>query len=242
MSRPPAEGAVTDGPGHATTPERPSSDDARTAGPSRLTSPDRVVALSDGVFAIVVTILVLEIAVPEGLSEQSLRQVLEELRPTLVAWMVSFLITGMFWVAHRDLFSRVRSVNRDLVWLNLLFLLPVSLIPFAASVLGKYPDEPIALHLYGVVMIVATVARTVLYWYVLRRPALLWSDPGHQHRRFALTLSASPIIVYALAMAVADVSAPLSVTLYFAVPVLYFLLVTLLRDRAGTRAQADEFT
>jgi len=217
-----------------------SSDEDHTVG--RLASPERVVTLSDGVFAIVVTILVLEIGVPEGLPEQSLRVVLEELRPSLVAWVVSFMIAGMYWVAHRDLFSRVKSVNRDLVWLNLLFLLPVSLIPFAASVLGKYPDEPIALHLYGVVMIVATVMRTVLYWYVTRRPALLWPETKPERPLLALAISASPIIVYALAMAAADVSAPLSVVLYFSVPVLYFLLVTLLRDRAGTRVEADEFT
>ena len=49
-----------------------------------------------------------------------------------MAWIISFLLVGMYWVMHRDLFSRVRHVNRDLVWLNLLFLLPVSLIPFAA--------------------------------------------------------------------------------------------------------------
>ena len=209
---------------------------------SRLASPERVVTLSDGVFAIVLTILVLEIAVPEGLSEQSLRQVLESLRPTLVAWVISFLITAMFWVVHRDLFSRVKTVNRDLVWLNLLFLLPVSLIPFAASVLGKYPDEPVALHLYGVVMIAATVMRTVLYWYVIRRPALLWPDVIPERSGLVLTIAASPIVVYALAMAVAAVSAPLSLVLYFSVPGLYFLLVTLLREQASTRTEADEFT
>ena len=209
---------------------------------SRLASPERVVTLSDGVFAIVLTILVLEIAVPEGLSEQSLRQVLESLRPTLVAWVISFLITAMFWVVHRDLFSRVKTVNRDLVWLNLLFLLPVSLIPFAASVLGKYPDEPVALHLYGVVMIAATVMRTVLYWYVIRRPALLWPDVVPERSGLVLTIAASPIVVYALAMAVAAVSAPLSLVLYFSVPGLYFLLVTLLREQASTRTEADEFT
>jgi uncharacterized membrane protein len=209
---------------------------------SRLASPERVVTLSDGVFAIVLTILVLEIAVPEGLSEQSLRQVLESLRPTLVAWVISFLITAMFWVVHRDLFSRVKTVNRDLVWLNLLFLLPVSLIPFAASVLGKYPDEPVALHLYGFVMIAATVMRTVLYWYVIRRPALLWPDVVPERSGLVLTIAASPIVVYALAMAVAAVSAPLSLVLYFSVPGLYFLLVTLLREQASTRTEADEFT
>ena len=113
---------------------------------------------------------------PENLSEQSLYEALDDLRPTLVAWVISFLLTGMFWVANRDLFARVRVVNRDLVWLNLLFLLPVSLIPFAASVLGKYPDEPVAVHLYGIVLIAATLMRFVLYWYVVKRPALLWPD------------------------------------------------------------------
>jgi uncharacterized membrane protein len=60
-----------------------------------LSSPERVATLADGVFAIVLTILVLEIAVPTNLSENSLRQVLEELRPTVFAWVISFLLTAM---------------------------------------------------------------------------------------------------------------------------------------------------
>ena len=60
----------------------------------RLRSPDRVVALSDGVFAIIITILVLEIAVPENLSERSLLEALDDLWPTFVAWVISFLVTG----------------------------------------------------------------------------------------------------------------------------------------------------
>jgi uncharacterized membrane protein len=209
---------------------------------SRLANPDRVTALSDGVFAIVLTILVLEIAVPESLSGTSLRLALEELRPTLVAWVISFLITGMYWVAHRDLFSRVQAVNRDLVWLNLLLLLPVSLIPFAASVLGTYPEEPIAVRLYGVVMIAATVMRLALYWYLIRRPALLWPDESTERAGLGLAIGAAPILVYAAAMTVADTSPTLSITLYFALPVLYFLLITLLRSRANTKDEADQFS
>jgi uncharacterized membrane protein len=222
---------------------------ARDAGPDRptpthdrLASPDRLVALADGVFAIVLTILVLEIAVPENLSGDSLRLVLEDLRPTVVAWVVSFLITGMYWVGHRDVFAAVRTVNRDLVWLNLVFLLPVALIPFAASVLGKYPDEPVALYLYGAVLISASAVRFLLLRYVLRRPALLWPDAVDQHARVALIIAASPILVYLLAIAVAGVSTGLSTILFFSVPLLYFLLVTLLRERAGTRAKTDEIT
>ena len=210
--------------------------------PARLSSPDRVAALTDGVFAIVLTLLVLEIAVPENLSEASLRQVLEELRPTVVAWVISFLITAMYWVAHRDLFLRIRAVNRDLVWLNLLFLLPVSLIPFASSVLGKYSDDAIALHLFGFHMIVASLMRLALYSYVIRRPTLLRTQQVPERIGLGLAIAAAPILGYALAMIVADSSAAASLILYFAVPILYFLLVTVLRDRKGTESEASEFT
>ncbi len=207
----------------------------------RLRSPDRVVALSDGVFAIVLTILVLDIAVPSELSDQSLKAVLEELRPTLFAWVISFLITGMYWVTHRDLFTRVRVVSRDLVWLNLLFLLPASLIPFAASLLGEYPDEPISLHIYGVVMIAVSVIRLAMYWYVIRRPDLLW-DEISDRSRLGLVLAGAPIAVYTLAMAVAPASTTATACLFFSVPVLYFTLITVLRDRTGTRSEAEDFS
>ena len=209
---------------------------------ARLSSPERVVTLTDGVFAIVLTLLVLEIAVPDHLSEQSLRHVLEELRPSVVAWVISFMITAMYWMAHRDLFLRVRWVNRDLVWLNLLFLLPVGLIPFASSLLGKYPDDATALRFYGVVLIVATTMRLVLYAYVVRRPALLDPERVPERIGIGLTIAAAPVLVYVIAMAVAGASTTASLILYFSVPILYFLLVTLLRDRGGTRSEAEQFT
>ncbi len=211
---------------------------SRSAG---LSSPDRVSALTDGVFAIVLTILVLEIAVPENLSEASLRQVLEELRPTIVAWVISFLITAMYWVSHRDLFLRVRAVNHNLVWLNLLFLLPVGLIPFASSVLGKYPDDATAVHLFGFVMIVASIMRIVLYAYVVRRPTLLRTQRAPERIGLGVAIAAAPILVYALAMVLADTSTRASVILYFAVPILYFLLLRVLRRHKSTRSEAEEF-
>ena len=204
--------------------------------------PGRVAAFTDGVFAIVITILVLEVAIPPNLSEQSLLDTLDELRPTLVAWVVSFLLVGMYWVMHRDLFARVRYVNRDLVWLNLLFLLPVSLIPFAAQVLGEYPDEPVASHIYGAVLIAVTLMRLAMYWYAARRPALLWDTSVITRRRLGLAVASAPLPVYVLAMAIAGVASTLSVVLFFAVPGLYFLLITLLRDRPRTSSEADEFS
>ncbi len=207
-----------------------------------LRSPSRVEALSDGVFAIILTLLVLEIAVPKELSGQSLREVITELRPTMVAWVISFLITGMYWVSHRDLFARIRVVNRDLVWLNLLFLLTVSLIPFGASMLGEYPDEPIALHIYGVVLIAATVMRVVMYWYVGRRPQLFHEERPPGRFWLGVAISAVAIVFYAAAMAIADTSTTAGIWIFLSVPFVYFLGLTLLRERPGTRAEAEEFS
>jgi len=234
---------VTDEPGgHEPSRTSGAGFDAASEDQRRRDSPDRVVALTDGVFAIIITILVLEILVPSNLPEQSLREALEELEPTLVAWVVSFLLTGMYWVSHRDLFAKVRIVNRDLVWLNLLFLLPTGLIPFAASVLGEYPEEPLALHIYGVVMIAVTVMRVVLYSYVLRRPDLTWTGKTEASSRIGLAIAAAPVPIYVVAIVVASISPLLSILLFLSVPGLYFLLVTLLRDRPSTRVDAGEFS
>lgn len=205
----------------------------------RLRDPGRIEALTDGVFAIVLTILVLEIAVPADLSSDSLRRVLEELRPTLAAWVTSFLIVGMYWVGHRDLFARVRYANRDLVWLNLLFLLPVSLIPFGASVIGEYPDEPIGLQLYGTIVIAAAVMRWALYSYVWHRPFLLEESPSRRDTRINQAMTWFALPMYVVATALASVSTTASRLAFFAGPFLYFATIAIMRDRPTRRADSD---
>ncbi len=204
--------------------------------------PERVKAFTDGVFAIIITILVLEISVPADLGEQGLRRALDEIGPTLWAWVISFLIVGMYWMWHRDLFAQIRSVNRDVVWLNLVFLLPTSLIPFAAALLGEYPDEAIVLRVYGGILMLASFARVAMYWYVIRHPALLFDSPTIRGRRFGLALAAAPVLVYALAMAVAGITPTLSILLYLGLPLMYFVLITLLRKHPETSEDADEYS
>ncbi len=193
-------------------------------------------------FAIIITILVLEIGVPSDLSDQSLREALDETEATLIAWVISFLLVGMYWVWHRDLFARVKAVNRDLVWLNLIFLLPVSLIPFASAVVGEYRSEPIALHLYGLVLIAAVLARVAMFHYVSKRPMLLWEPITARARRIGLAISAAPIALYLAAMVLADPAPTVSLVVYFAVPAAYFVLITVLRDRPATADDADDFS
>jgi uncharacterized membrane protein len=218
------------------------AESSETSAEERRGNPERIPALVDGTFAIIITILVLEIGVPSDLSEQSLREAIDEVGPTLIAWVISFFLVGMYWVWHRDLFVKVRYVNRDAIWLNIIFLLPVCLVPFAAAVLGDYHDEPIALHLYGSVLIAVSLMRIALYWYLSRRPKLLWEPISVRERRLGIVLSCVPMAFYAGAMIVADAAHQLSLFIYLSVPALYFVLVTILRDRPATATDADNFS
>ncbi len=124
--------------------------------PSRVApheEPMRVLTLTDGVFAIVMTILVLEIHVPAAMSAHNLELwFVEHGEQTLLLYMVSFLFTGFFWTGHRRLFSFVERVDHGLVWLNVIFLMFVGLLPFCASLLIHYPSLELAQQCYGTVL------------------------------------------------------------------------------------------
>ncbi len=208
----------------------------------RNASPDRLLTFTDGVFAIIITILVLELKVPDLGSGQALRESLMEIRPTFMSFIISFLLVGMYWVGHRSSFAQVRYVDRNTIWLNILFLLPVALVPFAAAVLGEYESEPTALHLYGLVLITATLLRLALDSYIYRHPGLLWQQSSKGVRRVARIATGAPLVIYAIAMLVATWIPWLSLLLYFSIPLLYFVLVTVLKTDPRTRVDAEDLS
>jgi uncharacterized membrane protein len=205
----------------------------------RLHDPARVLALSDGVFAIIITLLVLEVHVPELTQGQSLTQALAELRPSLVAFLISFVLAGMYWVGHRDLFALIRRTDRGLVWLNILYLLPLCLLPFGAGLLGRYDTEPVALRIYGLLLVLVAVMRVVIWLYATNRPHLLWRQPDARQRWAGLILGAVPGLVYLVAFVVARIAPAVSLLIYAGLPVLYFLSITVLRR---TRQRDQEFS
>ena len=96
----------------------------------------RILALSDGVFAIALTLLILDIAVPATTSDDDLTKVLLDLWPRYLAFALSFLVISRFWVIHRQAFRLIVRGDPALVWLNLLLLLFISFLPFPTAVLG----------------------------------------------------------------------------------------------------------
>jgi uncharacterized membrane protein len=208
----------------------------------RLHDPARVLALSDGVFAIIITLLVLEIHVPELTQGQSLNQALAEIRPSLTAFVISFILAGMYWVGHRDLFALIRRTDRGLVWLNVLYLLPLCLLPFGAGMLGRYDQEPVALRIYGLVLVAIAVMRVVIWLYATNRPHLLWQRLDDRQRRAGLALNLAPGLVYLLAFLVARSAPGVSLLIYAAVPVLYLLSITVLRSSRKRNQEYADFT
>ena len=162
------------------------------------------------------------------------------MRPSLVAFVLSFILAGVYWVGHRDLLALIRRTDRGLVWLNILYLLPLCLLPFAAGLLGRYDQEPVALRIYGLVLIAIALMRTVIWLYATNRPHLLWQRPDDRQRRAGLALAVFPGLVYLLAFLVAKAAPGLSLLIYAAAPVLYFLSITVLRSgRKSNQEYAD---
>src|SRR5258708_33158951 len=111
----------------------------------------RIEALSDGVFAIAMTLLVLKLDVPEVMHHSTNADMLDQLihlGPAFVTYVVTFLIAGGFWFLHHLTFHFIRHVNGFLVWVNLIFLMFVSLLPFSAGLLGHLLVHPVSQVFY----------------------------------------------------------------------------------------------
>jgi uncharacterized membrane protein len=108
---------------------------------------ERLILFSDAVFAIAITLLVIEIKIPvlphQEISDDHLLHKLAELIPKFVGFLVSFLLIGQYWIVHHRMFGFVINFNQKLIWLNLLFLLCVALMPFSTGFYSEYAGMPV---------------------------------------------------------------------------------------------------
>ena len=134
---------------------------------------DRLILFSDAVFAIVMTLLVLDIRVPEVPSDVAAQEVpglVFELWPKILSYVLSFLVIGLYWIGHHQTFRYVRSYDRTLLWLNLLFLLSISFIPFPTDLLGEYGQLRFAVIFYAASLALARLLLALVWWYIFSGP------------------------------------------------------------------------
>ena len=186
----------------------------------------RLEALSDGVFAIAITLLVLELAVEPDAADHALRSILDEW-PSYLAYITSFLTIGVVWMAHSAITSRLRAADGTLYRLNLLVLLLASFLPFPTKLVSDFIDdddaERVAVVFYGLTLLALVVALTFLVRYAFERRELL--KPQVEKGRAAEARRYRPSYVfYAIAIAIGlllpivAVGLYLAIALYLAVP------------------------
>ena len=186
----------------------------------------RLEAFSDGVLAVAITLLSLDLR--ESTHSSGLSRDLLHLWPNFAAYAVSFLVIGIIWVNHHDTFSRIRSVDRRLQLLNLLLLMVVVVIPFATAVFARHlrsgHDSHAGAVFYAGVMVLVGLAFTGIWLYVAAQPELLaeGTDAAYARTRAWRTARAGPL-VYFLAGVAGLASAAASLVMFAAVAV-YFAL------------------
>lgn len=190
-------------------------------------SKGRVEALSDGIFAIVVTLLVLEIKVPHVEAHDSIAALagaLLSLAPKFVSWVISFVTVCVIWVNHHRLFAQVARIDHGFFWRNANLLLWTSFIPFPTALMGDYPGNHLAVSFYGVVMLLMALAFVLMRRHLQRRDGLLQEHADRARFRVGTRYSIlmGPV-AYAAGAALAWVSAP-AAFLCYAVIAAYFVL------------------
>ena len=185
----------------------------------------RITTLADGVFAIVMTLLVLGIDVPEVPEEEIADRLVGEvlwLWPRIAAYVVSFLYLGIYWIGHHTQFHYMRAVNTNSLWLNIVFFMFVCLIPFTTRLVGAYDRQEIALLLYGANLIAISLV-ALAHWRYAARADLLEAEAGKAEMRKATRRLLIGAVLFGVAIALAFVDPRWSLAMFIAVPVLHIL-------------------
>jgi uncharacterized membrane protein len=183
-------------------------------------STHRVEALADGVFAIIMTLLVFDIRVPEVPPDQ-LPAALLELVPNLEGYLISFVLLGIYWVGHRNQFNFIRRADQNLHWLNILFFGLAGMVPFSTGLVARYPGELLVEAMYGVNLMLIGAALFLHWSYATRRCRLVDPEIPAAAVRLGKQRSLLAPACYVVAILVGLINPRLSLVVYALVPLLY---------------------
>jgi uncharacterized membrane protein len=192
---------------------------------SNLAETTRLEAFSDGVFAIAITLLVLELHSPELEDGQRLWPALVNEWPQFAAYLTSFAILGIMWVNHHSMFREIKRADRGLMFLNLLLLLWVTLLPFPTSMFAEHLEDDsinasVAAAVYSANLTLAAIAFSAIWWYVLRNH-LVDHDMNKAQVRRSLIRYSFGTVIYAACIGVSFISAQVTLLIVFLLALYY---------------------
>ena len=166
---------------------------------------NRAEALTDGIFAFAMTLLVISLDVPEGLrdpSDAAIAATLAGQLPALFHYFLAFFILASFWVAHHAQVDRLRHIDRTFLWINIATLMFVALVPFSVSLIGDYPSETFAAVIFEANLLFIGLLFAAQWWYAAHDRRLV--RPGTEIRRGSQRVMVVPVVsVIAILLALA---------------------------------------
>jgi uncharacterized membrane protein len=187
---------------------------------------ERITAFSDGVFAIAITLLVLDLRPPEVGSHASAEQAaaLMALLPKVQTFILSFLIIALYWQLHHRMFSYIERYDPALLWLNVLYLLGITFLPFPTAVLGEYGPEWFVVVLYLGNLALVGLFGTAMWWYATRGRRLVGKDVPARLITYGTLRGVVNLIVFTLGTALAFVNPNLALYCPLVLPIAYWAL------------------
>jgi uncharacterized membrane protein len=177
-----------------------SSEPGATSGPDDQPPASRLLTLSDGVIAIALTLLVLQLRVPEPSqlanpdSASDLAAQLSTSSASLVSYVISFYVIAQFWMVHRQVFRRLSDQEEGLEWVNFVFLFTITIMPFASDLLGDFVGNPLAVDIFALNLLLASLSTQVMI-IIARRKGLLISDAKERSAR--ISAAVVPVVMAA---------------------------------------------
>jgi uncharacterized membrane protein len=188
---------------------------------------ERIVFFSDAVMAIAITLLAIDLKVPELAAASAASELPARLRalgPQLMSFVISFFVIGIYWTSHHRYFRFIKRYDSGLIALNMLFLLFIVLMPFVANLFGRYYDLPLGMSVYAAAVAATGLSMGALWWYA-----------SHRHRLIDPRLDPSFIRTRSIAMAVpllflasipfAFFSWTLTIVIWFMSPLVSFIVL-----------------
>ncbi|MEV8344241.1 TMEM175 family protein [Streptomyces niveus] len=199
--------------------------------PGPTVTPERLLAFGDAVFAIAITLLALDINVPNGLPEGQVSEALRDVLPDVGAFLLSFSVIGLLWLAHHRMFALVGRIDRPLLYLYFALLADVAALPFPTRLVSEYGDTAVATAVYGGVIGLASLLTTGMAYHLLRHPELRKPDVPTARARRTVLEGSIVAVVFAT-------SVPM--TLVSPTAAKYWWLLILLRHFPLNRETPDE--
>jgi uncharacterized membrane protein len=193
-------------------------------------SKGRVEALTDGIFATVMTVLVLSLSVPVitgPLTNTELNldlfRAVEGLFPDLLGYVLSFLLLAVMWVSHHSVFHFISRMDRPLLWMNIIFLLTIGFVPFSTALLGRYPLLQLPVIIYGANVVGISISMQAFLSYAARKKMLVAEGEGEVLIGRIIKRWRLGVLLYSAAIGLSFVDTRISVGIYGAA-LLYYVI------------------